>query len=58
MRWGCGCCGCGDKAPDTVASSMGASGKSESDAGIVVGGVRSVLDAGKRGGELGVQRDH
>ena len=54
---GCGCCGCGYNAPDIVASSMGASGKSENDEGIVVGAVRSALGAGKRSGELGRQRD-
>ena len=36
-------CGCGENAPDTVASGMSASGKSENDAGIGVGGVCSVL---------------
>jgi hypothetical protein len=40
---GGGCGGCGENAPDTVASGMSPSGKSEDDAGIGVGGVCSVL---------------
>jgi hypothetical protein len=40
---GCGWGSCGENAPDTVASGMSASGKSENDAGIGVGGVCSVL---------------
>ena len=41
---GCGCGSCGENTPDTVASGMRGSCKSENNAGIGVGGVCTVMD--------------